>query len=258
MSQFGSKNRLGYVRKNDHFILSRQARDKHPGLTQEKSRKCRGRCFCRWEELRGYAANTSYAWPLAEDKQAGFDSFARIYNATGTQRLTTGTQDRGEAALRWLHAQVFAPPAPPGPSPSAQGLYVEVVLDECSNTTAPSSATDCRLAELWTAVPTATPNATIFRSALSVDGQSCYAMNVPGVPVHGDQVLAYGDSHHTCDSHALQNTFVSVSSGLLAMSRGYTTSACSAVVRTNDNLSLSQQPSPRGCSLLLAAVALLC
>ena len=66
----------------------------------------------RWAELRQFAANISYPWPLAgSSHQAAFDSFARIFNATGTQALTSGTSqisaDKGSGALLWLHKCVF-------------------------------------------------------------------------------------------------------------------------------------------------------
>ena len=179
----------------------------------------------RWAGLRAFAANTSHTWPFADDKEAAFTEFAGIYNATGTDRLTTGTQNRGGAALRWLHNEVFAPPGPP-PAPSpGQGLYVEVVLDECS-----ASAGDCQLASRWTAVPAGRPNTTIFKSALSTAGKPCYAINIPGTMIgpKQHQVVAYGDAHSTCDTDAVQNTF-SVSGGLLGMTRSYHTSVCSAV-----------------------------
>lgn len=183
----------------------------------------------RWASLREFASNNSIAWPYADDKEAAFTDFAEIYNATGLDRLTGGTQNRGEDALRWLHKQLFEPPGPP-PAPSpAQGLYAEIVLDECS-----ASAGECQLANFWTAVPSSRPNMTIFKSGLSIDGNSsnssCYAINVPGIPIGPNkaQVLAYGDATRMCDTDAVQNTF-GISGGLLGMTRAYHTSACSAV-----------------------------
>lgn len=75
---------------------------------------------------------------------------------------------------------------------------------------------------------------TIFKSGLSIDGNSsnssCYAINVPGIPIGPNkaQVLAYGDATRMCDTDAVQNTF-GISGGLLGMTRAYHTSACSAV-----------------------------
>jgi hypothetical protein len=182
----------------------------------------------RWASLREFASNNSISWPYADDKQAAFTDFAEIYNATGLDRLAGGTQNRGEDALRWLHNQLFeAPGPPPAPSP-AQGLYAEIVLDECS-----ASAGECQLANYWTAVPSSRPNMSIFKSGLSIEGKSCYAINVPGIPIGPNkaQVFAYGDVTRMCDTDAVQNTFGydTISGGLLGMTRAYHTSACSAV-----------------------------
>jgi hypothetical protein len=66
----------------------------------------------RWAELKTFAStNASYIWPLAGTKQGAFDNFARIYNATGTQALTSGTCHnpayKGPGALTWLHMCIF-------------------------------------------------------------------------------------------------------------------------------------------------------
>ena len=65
----------------------------------------------RWAELRAFAGNISYGWPLVNEQQAAFENFARIFNATGTQARTSGTShipaDKGAGALLWLHKCVF-------------------------------------------------------------------------------------------------------------------------------------------------------
>ena len=68
----------------------------------------------------------------------------------------------------------------------------------------------------------------------------CPALNVPATPVIDQaqigkdtpyrQVVAYGDGTGLCSRFAVQNTFVSVGSGVLAMTKGFTTTACHSPV----------------------------
>ena len=120
----------------------------------------------RWAELKDFAANIGYSWPLANDQQAAFDSFARIFNATGTHMLTGGS-GTGEAALLWLHNCSFG--ICKSGAGGAKADYAEIVLDECTHLA--STPSDCQLAALWSAVPAEPnplePNGTLFKSALS-------------------------------------------------------------------------------------------
>eukprot|EP01052_Picozoa_sp_SAG31_P027932 SAG31_NODE_2654_length_5292_cov_2.266898_4_plen_372_part_00 len=175
----------------------------------------------RWAELREAASNISYSWPLADEQEAAFSDFARIFNATGTQILTIGTQqNKGGAALDWLHQCVFG--KCPGGSVDGQPMYAEVVLDECSS---PHGSTmDCQHADMWTAAKSKLPNGTMFINGLS--NKTCYALNVPPTTVAQGQVLAYGDATEECSPEAVENQFISVGSGMLSMTKGFFTAAC--------------------------------
>jgi hypothetical protein len=183
----------------------------------------------RWAELRAFAGNLSYSWPLAGSQQAAFEDFARIYNATGMQMLAGA--GKGATALSWLHGCVFGTdPACAKGSGGGDGgaLYSEIVLDECSNTT---STADCQHAADWTAVPADAAGGTIFTSGLST-AKACYAMNVCDVAGECAPVVAYGDATGACSKAARQNTFVAVGrDGLLAHAKGFTTSTCTSKVR---------------------------
>ena len=114
------------------------------------------------------------------------------------------------------------------PSTAEDGsLYSEAVLDDCSATTA-----ECKHAKLWTPVQsTLIENGSIFESAMSTAGPKgiCYALNVPGAPVDGHQVVAYGDDSRACATGAPQNSFT-LGSGVLAMKKGFTTATCESPV----------------------------
>lgn len=176
----------------------------------------------RWDELRTFAKNISLpSWPLAQTQQLAFTDFARIFNRTGTQMLTSSF--KGANALSMLHACVFGDKTlcPSGGSRGGGALYSEVVLGECATA---SSTGDCRRASSWTAVPADLSGATIFKSGLSTT-KACYAMNLCDVNGVCDPVVAYGDASGSCSKAALQNSFV-VKNGLLAHPKGFTTEAC--------------------------------
>ena len=187
----------------------------------------------RWDEMKQFANNISYEWPLADNQQAAFDSFSRIFNLTGTQHLTSGTAHTpagvtGAASLVWLHAQVFEDTAccwGAHPKPvKDQPFYAQVVLDECSTS---SNTTNCQLAQLWTAaVPADTPHEIVLQSSLSTEG-SCLALDVPGF-CHPAwcAVVVFRNRTGTCAS-SVQNTFA-YDSGTLAIRKGFTTPTCSS------------------------------
>ena len=173
----------------------------------------------RWEELREFSGNISYTWPLAGTQQAAFDDFGRIFNATGTQILTIGTQQNiGGAALIWLHGCVFGtdPTCIKPHSGTGGAVYAEVVLDECAN--ASTSSTDCQQASLWTAKSADAPGGTVFTSDLSTT-KECYVLNICDIAGTCDPVVAYGDATGKCSAAALQNTFA-IGSGALKNTKG--------------------------------------
>jgi hypothetical protein len=179
----------------------------------------------RWQELREFAGNISYSWPLADTQEDAFNDFARIFNATGTKILTIGTQQNiGGGALTWLHGCVFGTDptcAKGGGGGDGGAVYSEVVLDECA--TIDSNATsDCKNASVWTAAPADAPNGTMFTSGLST-AQKCYVLNVCDVAGSCDPVVAYGDATGKCSGVAIQNTFfisAADSAGLLRNTKG--------------------------------------
>lgn len=89
----------------------------------------------RWEQLRAYAAaapplpNRS-SWPLPATKEASFQQFAAIYNASGAAGLVNvnfspcGVKGWGQGAcvygcaLRWLHECLFTARCPPTGKPT--------------------------------------------------------------------------------------------------------------------------------------------
>eukprot|EP01043_Picozoa_sp_COSAG02_P035845 COSAG02_NODE_2592_length_8465_cov_2.118695_6_plen_339_part_00 len=188
----------------------------------------------RWHELRAFASNLQYDWPLASSQQAAFDDFARIYNATGTKMLSSAM--KGPSALSTFHACVFgnnkACPLIGGGGRAGGALYAEVVLDECSA----SPKSECEAASSWTAIAADLEGGTIFKSGLST-AKECYAMNVCDVNGECDPVVAYGDATGGCSKAAMQNTFMSVGNsslhGLLAHPKGFKTSTCTSDVRIN-------------------------
>lgn len=177
----------------------------------------------RWDELRSFAKNVSTlpSWPLAETQQGAFDDFARIYNQTGTNMLTSSF--KGADALSMFHACVFGDTklCPSGGSRGGGALYTEVVLDECATTSSPE---DCQNASSWTAIPADQAGGTIFKNGLST-AKECYVMNVCDVKGDCDPVVAYGDATGSCSKAAIQNTFV-VENGLLAHPKSFTTETC--------------------------------
>ena len=121
-------------------------------------------CMWRWDELRGFAANLSLAWPLPPTKEAAFEHFASIYNRTGTKQVANGAPKGAAPALAWLRQCVLDKCPGGGGGGPGQPEYAEVVLDSCSNATNPA----CYSASGWTAIPAATPNGTIFKNGLSL------------------------------------------------------------------------------------------
>lgn len=186
----------------------------------------------RWHELRAFASNLQYDWPLASTQQAAFDDFARIYNATGTQTLSSAM--KGPAALSTFHACIFGNeascPLISGGGRSGGAVYAEVVLDDCAES--PKAA--CSAASSWTAIAADLEGGTIFKSGLST-AKMCYALNVCDVSGDCDPVVAYGDATGSCSKAATQNTFVGVGNsslqGLLAHPKGFKTTTCTSDVR---------------------------
>ena len=82
----------------------------------------------RWDALREFSANHSIRWPLASTRAEAFQTFAEIYNESGTQGLVNvnfspcgvhgwQTDCVFECALGWLHECIFTS-SPAGCSPT--------------------------------------------------------------------------------------------------------------------------------------------
>lgn len=186
----------------------------------------------RWHELRAFAENLQYDWPLASSQQAAFDDFARIYNATGTKMISSAM--KGSTALATFHACVFGDkancPLITGGGRDGGALYAEVTLDDCAE----SPKMECKAASSWTAIAADVEGGTIFKNGLSTE-KECYALNVCDISGECDPVVAYGDATGGCSKAAIQNTFISVGNsslhGLLAHPKGFKTSTCTSNVR---------------------------